>query len=45
MGPHYSLTEGKDCYTAAVTMETKHGVEVFCVDFVAEMALASPGRD
>jgi EAL domain-containing protein (putative c-di-GMP-specific phosphodiesterase class I) len=43
MGPHYSLTEGKDCYTAAVTMETKDGVEVFCVDFVAEMAPAATG--
>jgi EAL domain-containing protein (putative c-di-GMP-specific phosphodiesterase class I) len=37
MGPHYSLTEGKDCYTAAVTVETDGKTEVFCVDFVADV--------
>jgi EAL domain-containing protein (putative c-di-GMP-specific phosphodiesterase class I) len=37
MGPHYSLTEGKDCYTAAVTVERGGELEVFCVDFVASV--------
>ena len=37
MGPHYSLTEGKDCITAAVTVETDGKIEVFCVDFVASV--------
>lgn len=35
MGPHYSLTEGKDCYTAAVTIERGGELEVFCIHFVA----------
>jgi EAL domain-containing protein (putative c-di-GMP-specific phosphodiesterase class I) len=39
MGPHYSLTEGKDTYTAAITVDTDSGVAVFCVDFVLD---ASP---
>lgn len=42
MGPHYSLTEGKDCYTAAVTVETNGQIEVFCVDFVANVETSSP---
>jgi EAL domain-containing protein (putative c-di-GMP-specific phosphodiesterase class I) len=33
MGPHYSLTEGKDCYTAAVAIEVGGVTQVFCVDF------------
>ena len=43
MGPHYSLTDGKDCYTAAVTLERGGELEVFCVDFVATGR--APGRD
>lgn len=34
MGPHFSLTEGKDCYTGAVTVEFGGQTMVFCVDFV-----------
>jgi EAL domain-containing protein (putative c-di-GMP-specific phosphodiesterase class I) len=45
MGPHYSLTEGKDCYTAAVTIERGGGLEVFCVDFVASVQTRSAGTD
>jgi EAL domain-containing protein (putative c-di-GMP-specific phosphodiesterase class I) len=33
MGPHYSLIEEKDCYTAAVTVEFGGERQVFCVDF------------
>ncbi|RKP52787.1 sensor domain-containing phosphodiesterase [Trinickia fusca] len=36
MGPHYSLTEGKDCYTAAVTVQSDKALDVFCVDFVLD---------
>jgi len=45
MGPHYSLTEGKDCYTAAVTVETHGQIEVFCVDFVASLEAPAIDRD
>ncbi len=45
MGPHYSLTEGKDCYTAAVTIERGGEVEVFCVDFVASVQTPSTSAD
>ena len=45
MGPHYSLTEGKDCYTAAVTIERGGGLEVFCVDFVASVQTPSASDD
>lgn len=34
MGPHYSLTEGKDCYTAAVTLQFDGHTHVYCVDFI-----------
>jgi EAL domain-containing protein (putative c-di-GMP-specific phosphodiesterase class I) len=35
MGPHYSLADGQDCYTAAIAFE--HGsTHVLCVDFVPE---------
>jgi EAL domain-containing protein (putative c-di-GMP-specific phosphodiesterase class I) len=43
MGPHYSLTDGKDCYTAAVTVERGGELEVFCVDFVASAKTPAPG--
>ncbi|WP_206952708.1 sensor domain-containing phosphodiesterase [Trinickia acidisoli] len=45
MGPHYSLTEGKDCYTAAVTVDRGGELEVFCVDFVASVSGPSAGID
>lgn len=45
MGPHYSLTEGKDCYTAAVTVESDGKTEVFCVDFVASVQHAPAGGE
>nr|WP_246392060.1 EAL domain-containing protein [Paraburkholderia youngii] len=38
MGPHYSLADGQDCYTAAIAFE-RDGTNVLCVDFVPE---ASP---
>ncbi|MBC8745688.1 sensor domain-containing phosphodiesterase [Paraburkholderia podalyriae] len=38
MGPHYSLADGQDCYTAAIAFE-RDGTHVLCVDFVPE---ASP---
>jgi EAL domain-containing protein (putative c-di-GMP-specific phosphodiesterase class I) len=37
MGPHYSLTDGKDCYTGAVTVEFGTRRQVFCVDFLLDM--------
>lgn len=45
MGPHYSLTEGKDCYTAAVTVEADGQVNVFCVDFVLDAPAAGAKGD
>jgi hypothetical protein len=33
MGPHYSLADGQDCYTAAIAFE-HDGTHVLCVDFV-----------
>lgn len=32
-GPHYSMTDGKLCYTAAVAIQTPHGIRVLCADF------------
>jgi EAL domain-containing protein (putative c-di-GMP-specific phosphodiesterase class I) len=43
MGPHYSLTEGKDCYTAAVTIDRDGELQVFCVDFVASVPVPVGG--
>lgn len=43
MGPHYSLTEGKDCYTAAVTIGRGGDLKVFCVDFVASAQMPTRG--
>jgi EAL domain-containing protein (putative c-di-GMP-specific phosphodiesterase class I) len=37
MGPHYSLTEGRDCYTAAVTVELGGERQVFCIDFAPDV--------
>ncbi|RDU97165.1 EAL domain-containing protein [Trinickia dinghuensis] len=45
MGPHYSLTDGKDCYTAAVTIERGGELEVFCVDFVASVHVPDRGAE
>lgn len=44
MGPHYSLTDGKDCYTGAVTVEFDSRRQVFCVDFLLDMASSEPHR-
>jgi hypothetical protein len=33
VGPHYSLTDGQGCYTAALAAETSAGVVVLCGDF------------
>lgn len=38
MGPHFSLTEGRDCYTAAVATYARGQLVVFCVDFVLDSA-------
>ncbi|CAM2338411.1 EAL domain-containing protein [Burkholderia vietnamiensis] len=38
MGPHFSLTEGRDCYTAAVAIRAEGRLVVFCVDFVLDRA-------
>ncbi|MGU7772536.1 EAL domain-containing protein [Burkholderia sp. MR1-5-21] len=38
MGPHFSLTEGRDCYTAAVATRANDRLVVFCVDFVLDSA-------
>lgn len=43
MGPHYSLTEGRDCYTAAVTVEFGGELQVFCIDF-APVEPATPSH-
>jgi hypothetical protein len=34
MGPHYSLADGEDCYTAALAFERDGKTHVLCVDFV-----------
>lgn len=34
MGPHYSLADGDDCYTAALAFERDGKTHVLCVDFV-----------
>ncbi|HVE08120.1 MAG TPA: EAL domain-containing protein [Paraburkholderia sp.] len=34
MGPHCSLTDGEDCYTAAVAVNRDGETHVFCVDFL-----------
>ena len=39
MGPHRSLTDGQDCYTAAVAVERDGELNVFCVDFTPATAL------
>ncbi|CAN7420930.1 EAL domain-containing protein [Trinickia sp. LjRoot230] len=44
MGPHYSLTEGKDCYTAAVAVEAGSQLHVFCVDFILDVPHPDDGE-
>ncbi|WP_144154083.1 EAL domain-containing protein [Paraburkholderia sp. BCC1885] len=34
MGPHYSLIDGQDCYTAAVTLDRGGKTTILCVDFM-----------
>ncbi|TKC86711.1 EAL domain-containing protein [Trinickia terrae] len=36
MGPHFSPSDGKDCYTAAVAITLNGALDVFCVDFMME---------
>ncbi|QCP49160.1 EAL domain-containing protein [Trinickia violacea] len=36
MGPHFSPSDGKDCYTAAVAVTLNGALDVFCVDFLME---------
>jgi hypothetical protein len=36
MGPHCSLTDGEDCYTAAVAIRRNGEVNVFCTDFLLD---------
>jgi EAL domain-containing protein (putative c-di-GMP-specific phosphodiesterase class I) len=38
MGPHFSPTDGNDCYTAAVAVQGQGELSVFCVDFLLEPA-------
>jgi EAL domain-containing protein (putative c-di-GMP-specific phosphodiesterase class I) len=38
MGPHFSLTDGRDCYTAAVATHALDRLVVFCVDFMLDSA-------
>ncbi len=48
-GPHYSLADGRDCYTAAIAFD-HDGTHVLCVDFMPMPAadgvirLPAPGR-
>lgn len=41
MGPHYSLADGQDCYTAAIAIE-RDGTHVLCVDFVPATSSPDP---
>jgi len=45
MGPHYSLIDAQDCYTAAVTLEHGGKTTILCVDFLpdAPSTPATPG--
>jgi EAL domain-containing protein (putative c-di-GMP-specific phosphodiesterase class I) len=38
MGPHFSLTDGRDCYTAAIAIEVEGETIVFCADFALDGA-------
>jgi len=41
-GPHYSLTDGKLCYTAAIATYTPGGLRVLCADFPYDSTIDSP---
>ena len=41
-GPHYSMTDGKLCYTAAIAIDTPNGLRVLCADFPFESASHAP---
>jgi len=43
MGPHYSLADGDDCYTAALAFERDGKTHVLCVDFVPAGSAGSAG--
>lgn len=38
-GPHYSIIDGKLCYTAAIAIDTPRGTRVLCADFPCESEL------
>jgi EAL domain-containing protein (putative c-di-GMP-specific phosphodiesterase class I) len=42
MGPHYSLTDGDGCYTAAVAVERDGERYVFCAEFMPDPAKSGP---
>jgi EAL domain-containing protein (putative c-di-GMP-specific phosphodiesterase class I) len=42
MGPHFSLTDGKDCYAAAVAFLYDGQMQVLCADFGPPDAKAGP---
>jgi EAL domain-containing protein (putative c-di-GMP-specific phosphodiesterase class I) len=42
MGPHFSLTDGKDCYTAAVAVQVGAERMVFCANFLLPGAPDEP---
>jgi EAL domain-containing protein (putative c-di-GMP-specific phosphodiesterase class I) len=44
MGPHYSLIDGEDCYTAAVTLERNGQTTILCVDFIPAARTAPSTR-
>ncbi|MGF6723057.1 EAL domain-containing protein (putative c-di-GMP-specific phosphodiesterase class I) [Paraburkholderia sp. GAS41] len=46
MGPHYSLIDGQDCYTAAVTLDHGGKTTILCVDFILDVPdpPAAPGN-
>ncbi|WP_297355123.1 EAL domain-containing protein [Paraburkholderia sp.] len=44
MGPHYSLIDGEDCYTAAVTLEHNGQTTILCVDFIPAARTAPSTR-
>lgn len=43
-GPHYSMTDGKLCYTAAIAIETPGGTRVLCADFPYHSTVDSPAN-
>jgi EAL domain-containing protein (putative c-di-GMP-specific phosphodiesterase class I) len=41
-GPHYSIIDGKLCYTAAIATDTPAGLRVLCADFPYDSSVDSP---